>query len=589
MVAPNMNLFATFGEFRPNGPDGFAGELAAASGTSAAIRLSPTVRLGLVEAAGRALSPTADDLVVAASGRVEGNGDRTNTIMEAYRSAGSLGLGKLRGEYAFVLWDGRARQLWAGCDPVGLRAPAYVWDGQNFALCSRAIPLLGFPGGRAAWNEGFVAHLLSGIWAPLATATAFRGVRRMLGGELLCVSADGLHQSAPGGLTFGRSRLDAQRALSDLEERLDCAISSTLEEDRVCVALSGGIDSCVVASTLTRRRSHLDAFSLVAPIGSTGASSTLSDLVAQLGVRSHLIHVGPTSNSLDLSALPDDPICAGPALQAARVDLLRAAKEHGFDRVFDGEGGDEIFDLAWRLGDLLRETAVASIASGVTSIAIARHTARDFALTCPGPVSHLLLARARRRLARRRPWLRASFWASSSFALAWEETCCNTRLRDARLRLPAILATHGRYWRAQELVRRSLGIEGSSPFLHQAVVELVGSLHATVALNPRHAKSFLRRLAEQRVSHSLAWRPKCEPLNAWLVERYVSDDANVARAFRAIRNSRQLHELVDLPVLATTVHAARQQPQRGALASHLVDFFFFVDWLSAVEAKYNVA
>ena len=85
----------------------------------------------------------------------------------------------------------------------------------------------------------------------------------MLGGEILRVSAKGLER-----LTGDRLVFDGPRSLDDavrmLEDCLDGAVS-VRAMGGTCVALSGGVDSCVVATAFARTQREFDAFSLVAP------------------------------------------------------------------------------------------------------------------------------------------------------------------------------------------------------------------------------------------------------------------------------------------------------------------------------------
>ncbi len=452
------------------------------------------VRLGTLGTKG-SLSPSlreADDLVVAAVGRINGEESCAGAILGAYREAGVAGLAVLPGEYAYALWDRRERALLVGCDAVGLRSPAYTWSGRTFFLSSRAVALLPCLGARPAFDSTYLAHALSGLWSRPASATAFAGIHRMKGGDTIRVSERGLERVAGGSLTFRSPRLnDAKSALRELGEALDQAVANTAQDEPRCVALSGGVDSSVVATVLAKRQPELDAFSLVAPNGFPGDATGLRPLVAAFpGMRHRCVVL--TRDDLDppdTGLISDDPICAGPVLQAGRVVLLRSVRGAGFRRMFDGEGGDELFDIAWRPGDLIREGAVGRVLSALRSRTASKRLLRDFIAGAHGPAATLLLDRMKERARARRPWLRPWFWNGPSFTSAWDETIAHGRMRRARERMPEILGAHSRYWRTQELARITVGVVGSSPLLDRRIVELVGSVHARIALDLRHRQS----------------------------------------------------------------------------------------------------
>jgi asparagine synthetase B (glutamine-hydrolysing) len=529
-------------------------------------------------------------LVAAAVGQAEGGRDLTGAVVEAYRDQGIEGLARLRGDYVYALFDRRLRSLFASSDALGLRAPAYSWNGRTFLLSTRALALLRHPAVPRAWDRGYVAHALIGAWAQTAVATAFEGVRLMAGGDIFCVTRHGLQKLRGDRLAFSaldtRDRDDAARALGGF---LDQAVNESLQQSGRCVALSGGVDSCVVATCLAKAQGPFDAFSLVGPDGSPGDGAALPALIAEFpSMRHHRILAEDPGDLLPFAPLSDDPICSGPVLQPSRIALLRAIRGRGFRHLFDGEGGDEIFDIAWGAADPLREGAVGSMLLSLQSRTYWRRLFRDLVSGLRGPASTLHLERLKRRVRARRPWLLEAFWESPGFASAWDEVVALGRRSSARTRLPEILGAHGRYRRAQELARLSVGVENSSPMLHRRVVEFVGSLRASVATEPRHRKALLRHLAAQRVSAAIAWQPKAEPLSDWLIARWVSRDLNVARTVSRIKKSTLLRETVDTAALQFAVAQARQFRGPNWCASAVVELGALVEWVAAIEEQFGL-
>jgi asparagine synthase (glutamine-hydrolysing) len=548
-------------------------------------------RLGVLDANGGVRNGgvrAALEVAAIAVGLVEGSeADSATSVLEAYGRARTQGLASLRGDYAYALWDGRERCLYVGCDAVGLRAPAYTWDGRTFFLATRALALVGHVEVPLTFDPVYLAQALSGAWGRTSSATAFEGVRRMVGGEMIRVSSQGIERLEGARLKFRASPAPRRgAAVRELAEALDSAVANDSRNAASCVALSGGVDSAIVATVLAKGQRKVHALSLVAPDGAPGDAATLARVIAAFpGIRLHSVQVEGDADLLHPGPLSDDPICSAPILQTGRTALLRAAKELGFQRVFNGEGGDEVFDMAWRPGDLIREAALDRVVFTLGSGAMARRTLRDFVAGGRGPLSEIVLDRARKRFRAQRPWLRAAFWESSAFDAAWQETMTFARLRNVRERLPAILGVHGRYWRSQELARLWIGVEGRSPMLRQAVVELVGSMSARTAMDLRHGKALLRRLAAERLPAAVAWRAKDEPLSDWLVARWTMNESHAVRAVSQIRGSRILAPLIDVGAVLATLDAARKLRGRHWLASSLVELAALTEWVTAVEAR----
>jgi len=412
----------------------------------------------------------------------------------------------------------------------------------------------------------------------------------MKGGELLRVSGDGIEWLEGDRLRFDVTAARDRRAVTvELETRLDRATGAMAVDTGTCVLLSGGLDSAVVAALVARRRPSVDAYSLLAPVGSSGSDGAAGAVAAALpGVRHHRIEVAGDAFG-PIASLPDDPMCTAPVLEVGRLALLRAASAAGFRRVFTGEGGDELFDLAWWSRDLIHEGAVVGVLARLARRASLVRIVNELAMgDSLGALGDARMRQLEGRLRRRKPWLRDAFWEGPGFAGAMAQARSYWKLRSIRERLPDILGSHGRTWRAHELTRLPLGVEAVSPLMDRGVVEFVGSLRADTVIDPRHGKALLRRLAERLMPAAIAWRPKKEPLSEWLAERFISSDAHVSAALALLRESPLLRELVDPLAVRAAVDQARREPRPRALVQALVELFTLAEWIATVQAGYCV-
>lgn len=169
----------------------------------------------------------------------------TEVILALYQTEGWRGFEKLRGMYAFALWDEAARTGWLVRDPLGIK-PLFVAEGAHgeLAFGSEAKALLA--GGMEARLNPGALHLLMNFRYVPGEASLFEGVtqlapgdvRRWRPGERSEVS----HLSA-GGTEEG-----------DLTAAMDRSVQAHLTADvEVGGYLSGGIDSAAISAFASRR------------------------------------------------------------------------------------------------------------------------------------------------------------------------------------------------------------------------------------------------------------------------------------------------------------------------------------------------
>jgi asparagine synthase (glutamine-hydrolysing) len=528
-------------------------------------------------------------LVAACVGDVESSPQEPETaVVRAYQQAGIAGLRRLRGEYAYALWDSTRRSLFVGCDAVGHRGLVYGGDERTFLASSRATAILRVWPASRSWDRAYLAHALSGIWSRASSATAFEGISRNVGGELIEVSRSGVRHSCDDAFRFDVRVQDVKEATDELGRRLRNAVAGRFEARSSAVALSGGIDSAAVAAAIAASNPSFDAFTLVSrEVSESESRDTLLRCFPQMHL--HVVDE-PVGDEVDALPVSDDPLIGGSIVQPGRIALLRAMRDAGHSNVFDGEGGDEVFDVPLRFADLLRERALSEVITSIRSGTSWRSICRDvLEASAFAPLAGLAMDRRAGNLRARHPWLRPSFWRSAAFSSAWDELAAFARLRRARDRLPEILGTQNRFWRAHDLARQSLGLAGHSPMLDRDVVELVGSLPARIALQAPHRKVLLRRFVEQQVGPELAWRPKREPLADWLIRRAVSNDRIIAEALSRIEGASVLSEFVDPHVVVTAARSSRDRLAGDRLTPQLAQLIAFVDWVARVEARYGVS
>lgn len=172
-------------------------------------------------------------------------------ILHAYAAWGEECLQRLRGDFAFGIWDAERRSLFCARDQFGIK-PFYFTEQKDFFLFSNTLDCVRMhPGVPDELNETAIADfLLFGLNCDPATTT-FRAIRRLPPAHILRVSADGLcvvrYWSVPvdGHIRYKHS----DQYVEHFQVLLRDAVADRLRGERVGVMLSGGLDSSSCAAT----------------------------------------------------------------------------------------------------------------------------------------------------------------------------------------------------------------------------------------------------------------------------------------------------------------------------------------------------
>lgn len=172
-------------------------------------------------------------------------------ILQAYAAWGELCLQRLRGDFAFAIWDAPRKVLFCARDPIGIK-PFYYAELDNAVLFSNTLNCVRLhPEVPSELNEAAVADfLLFGLNCDNSTTT-FRDIRRLPPGHFLAASQEGLRTArywavpTDGCIRYRRAGDYIENFLSLLQ----AAVADRMRTDRVGILLSGGLDSSSIAAT----------------------------------------------------------------------------------------------------------------------------------------------------------------------------------------------------------------------------------------------------------------------------------------------------------------------------------------------------
>lgn len=180
----------------------------------------------------------------------------TEVIVHLYEELGVKCLERLRGMFAFAVWDQPRRRLFLARDRLGKKPLFYAFDGKHLIFGSEAKALLVHPAIVAEPDPEAIHHYLTLGYVP-PPLSAFKGIEKLPPAHFL---------------TFENGRVDVQRywelhyepklqiseadACAEVLKHLDEAVRLRMVSDvSIGAFLSGGIDSSAIVAFMSRHSS----------------------------------------------------------------------------------------------------------------------------------------------------------------------------------------------------------------------------------------------------------------------------------------------------------------------------------------------
>lgn len=270
----------------------------------------------------------------------------TEVIVEAYAEWGAECLRRLRGMFAFAIWDARKQELFLARDRFGIKPLCYFSSPRMFAFASEIRAFRDLDGFTSAVNLEAIDLFLHFQYIP-APISAYRDVRKLLPAHYLVVRADG---SSVGPKRYWDVQFNPDRSVAEPEwiERLDAALRETVAAHLVSdvpfgAFLSGGVDSGTVVGHMSGVLSEpVRTFTIGFEDGAFDERADAAFAARRFGSK----HREELLDAKALEVLPElvdhfgepfgdsSAVCAWHLSRVARSDVKM---------VLSGDGGDEIF------------------------------------------------------------------------------------------------------------------------------------------------------------------------------------------------------------------------------------------------------
>ena len=466
--------------------------------------------------------------------RFAGSGD-TEVLLAAWEEWGDACVERLRGMFAFALWDAEEGALWLVRDRMGekplyfaTRPEGLVFGSEVRALlASRLIdPVLS--------RDGLESYLAFGsVSQPL---TLIRGVWAVEPGQIVKFHEGRMTRRDYWRLSAVETRADedGDDAVEAVRAVLDASIGRCQVSDvPIGLLLSGGVDSTTILARMARRGDSLPAtFS----VGFTGRNAHLSELgwsdqvAASFGTDHHRVEIAPA----DIGPLADEAVAAMDQPSKDGVNhfiALKAVAGAGFKVAITGQGADELFFGYGNHRSYGASIAVAHLGlprlvrrafeQGAIGLAPDRDRFSKLAMLFgPGEPEHL--AYLARHLVFTHQEIEELLGTRCDPPARFVGSAGGDGMLDRLYRLETTRLLRNQLLRDGDQMSMAVSLELRSPFVDHELVERVFGIPERFKVCRSTVKPFLLRAADHPLVTQVSRRPKVGftiPLHEWLGSR----------------------------------------------------------------------
>ncbi len=284
----------------------------------------------------------------------------TETIVHAYEEYGVKCLEKLRGMFAFGIWDDKKKRLFLARDRLGKKPLYYFSDSKKFIFASELKAILQDKRVNREINSKAVADYLTYNYIPFPE-TIFKGIYKLPPAHFMTVKIVPGIQSSQGDIKqaecldfsvqqYWDIKYEPDYSLSEedwadvLRENLKEAVRLRLISDVPLGAfLSGGIDSSTVVALMSMvQNTPVKTFSIGFKEEDFSEVKYARDVSKRFGTEHYEMIVEPDAMGIlpDLAWEFDEPFADSSAIPTYYVSKM--ARQH-VTVILSGDGGDEIF------------------------------------------------------------------------------------------------------------------------------------------------------------------------------------------------------------------------------------------------------
>jgi asparagine synthase (glutamine-hydrolysing) len=270
----------------------------------------------------------------------------TEVIVHGYEEWGIEAVHRLRGMFAFAVWDAPKRWLWLVRDRIGIKPLYYYLHGEKLVFASEIKSIVKDPAVPRDLNRQALYDYLGFEFVP-ASETMFRNIRKIPAGHYLLWRNGRAEVQQYWDLSFKPASLDGKSPddwALEVQHELDRCVKSHLISDvPLGVFLSGGLDSSALVALMRRHiPGRLRTFTIGYPDKSFSELQYAKVVADHLDTEHHVLMIeGISEADIEKSLWHFDE----PMTDLSSIPLMfvcRKAREL-ITVCLSGEGGDEVF------------------------------------------------------------------------------------------------------------------------------------------------------------------------------------------------------------------------------------------------------
>lgn len=264
----------------------------------------------------------------------------TEVILHGYEEYGEEGiLAKLRGMFAFTIWDSKKEKLFGARDHFGIKPYYYALLDGDLLFGSEVKSFLKYPKFKKEVNEKALKHYLVFQYNPLEE-TFFKGVKKLRPGHYYIYENGKMEIKTYYNLTLDYKNMTFDEAVGKIEKEVEESVKyHKISDVEVGSFLSGGVDSSYVVATALPDKTFSVGFD------NKGFNETMyaKELSDSLGIKNFAKLITPDEFFEGINKVQyysDEPHAN---LSSVPLYFLSKLASEQVKVVLSGEGADELF------------------------------------------------------------------------------------------------------------------------------------------------------------------------------------------------------------------------------------------------------
>ena len=268
----------------------------------------------------------------------------TEVLLKGFILYGIDVLKKLRGMFAFVIWDKKDKRIFAARDRFGEKPFYFINKAQKeFCFASNLNGIVQLSKEKLEIDKVAVYQLLNQQYIDVDTCI-YKGIQKIHPGDYLLITKDKTVVKKYWELDYKEKiESDFTTTKNTVHKILKSAVNEQLEADvPVGVFLSGGVDSSIITSIASKQKNNITALTISTPDDVKNDESKSAAYVAKtLKINHKIIKL----NSNCVNDLPHILKNIEPLSDASLIPSTAITKEakKDFKVMLSGDGGDEVF------------------------------------------------------------------------------------------------------------------------------------------------------------------------------------------------------------------------------------------------------